>query len=62
MKKLLIGLGVVGIALTGSAQNKIVDKYGKGFSILGKDSTFFLKANTRIQCRYDYERIDNNSK
>ena len=62
MKKLLIGLGFVGVFLTGSAQNKIVDKYGKGFSILGKDSTFFLKANTRIQCRYDYERIDHNSK
>ena len=62
MKKILIGLGIVGMFLTGSAQNKIVDKYGKGFSILGKDSTFLLKANTRIQCRYDYERIDNNSK
>jgi hypothetical protein len=62
MKKILIGLGIVGMSFLGSAQNKVVDKYGKGFSILGKDSTFFLKANTRIQCRYDYERIDNNSK
>ena len=61
MKNLLIGLGVVGMALSASAQNKISDKYGKGIKILGKDSTFYMKANTRIQCRYDYQRLDNNS-
>lgn len=61
MKKLFIAIGVVGLALSASAQNKIVDKFGKGISVLGKDSTFFLKANTRIQNRYDYERTDNNS-
>lgn len=61
MKKILLGLGAFAIVLTVSAQNQITDKYGKGITILGKDSTFFLKANTRIQCRYDYQREDNNS-
>jgi hypothetical protein len=61
MKKLFIAIGVVGLALSASAQNKIVDKFGKGISVLGKDSTFFLKANTRIQNRFDFERTDNNS-
>jgi|TARA_B100000795_G_scaffold270052_1_gene262259 phosphate-selective porin OprO/OprP len=61
MKKIFIAIGVVGLALSASAQNRIVDKFGKGISVLGKDSTFFLKANTRIQNRYDFERTKNNS-
>jgi phosphate-selective porin OprO/OprP len=61
MKNLLLGLGVIGMSITVSAQNKIADKYGKGLTLLGKDSTFYMKANTRIQSRYDYQRLDNNS-
>ena len=61
MKNLLLGLGTAVITLSASAQNQITDKYGKGITILGKDSTFLMKANTRIQCRYDYHREDNNS-
>lgn len=61
MKKLFIVIGVIGLAISTSAQNKIVDKFGKGISVLGKDSTFFLVANTRIQNRYDFERTENNS-
>ena len=61
MKNFFIAVGVVGLALSASCQNRVVDKFGKGISVLGKDSTFFLKANTRIQNRYDFERTENNS-
>ena len=61
MKKFFIAIGIVGLALSASSQNRVVDKFGKGISVLGKDSTFFLKANTRIQNRYDFERTENNS-
>lgn len=61
MKNLFVALGVVGITCGAAAQNKVVDKFGKGISILGKDSTFFIKANTRIQNRYDYEYTGNNT-
>lgn len=61
MKNLFIALGLLSFALTANAQNQITDKYGKGITLLGKDSTFYMKANTRIQGRYDYERNDNSS-
>jgi len=49
MKHLLATILIVGISFGADAQNKVLDKFGKGFNLMAKDSSFSMKFGIRFQ-------------